>query len=130
MQWNIAEGYNIAYQDDDMGSVAVAESMKQVPLFLPQSATEALLPQIDAAASCTFRYVFSIATGPPHALSLLACGACIMATVHSNIDGQIHSLHDSFDQADFDSSTGLVCCCSVRTSSRCTLAVHAVYNVL
>lgn len=30
MQWNIAEGYNIAYQDDDMGSVAVAESMNQV----------------------------------------------------------------------------------------------------
>ena len=30
MQWNIAEGYNIAYQDDDKGSVAVAESMNQV----------------------------------------------------------------------------------------------------
>ncbi|KAL3139633.1 hypothetical protein ABBQ38_003949 [Trebouxia sp. C0009 RCD-2024] len=30
MQWNIAEGYNIAYQEDDLGSIAVAESMNQV----------------------------------------------------------------------------------------------------
>lgn len=32
MQWNIAEGYNIAYQDDDLGSIAIAESMNQVHL--------------------------------------------------------------------------------------------------
>ena len=30
MQWDIAEGYNIAYRDDDLGSIAVAESMNQV----------------------------------------------------------------------------------------------------
>ena len=30
MQWNIAEGYGIAYQEPGPGSVAVAETMKQV----------------------------------------------------------------------------------------------------
>lgn len=35
MQWNIAEGYNIAYQEDDLGSIAVAESMNQVCACTP-----------------------------------------------------------------------------------------------
>lgn len=30
MQWNIAEAYNIAYQGNDLGSVAIAETMNQV----------------------------------------------------------------------------------------------------
>ena len=38
MQWNIAEGYNVAYQEDDLGSVAVAESMNQVYSFRPSVA--------------------------------------------------------------------------------------------
>lgn len=35
MQWDIAEGYNIAYQEDDLGSIAVAESMNQVHSCTP-----------------------------------------------------------------------------------------------
>lgn len=35
MQWNIAEGYNIAYEKDDQGSIAVAESMNQVYACAP-----------------------------------------------------------------------------------------------
>ena len=30
MQWNVAEGYDIAYQEPGPGSVAIAETMNQV----------------------------------------------------------------------------------------------------